>query len=109
MNASCADGISPVCMKQLYYVGDYTPDPAAGSRIGYGSFLNQSALYSDLEIYEEYFGIPSQNLSKVLIADGIDDQDPSNGNYGEANLDSQTMIGLAHPLPVTEFITGGSP
>ena len=109
VDAACATSITPPCLKQLYYVGDYKADRSSGSRIGFGSFLNESALYSDLEQFEELFNIPSQNISKVLIAGGVDDQDPSHGNYGEANLDAQTIIGVANPLPVTEFITGGSP
>ncbi|KAJ9145038.1 Tripeptidyl peptidase a [Pleurostoma richardsiae] len=109
VDASCQTSITPSCLKELYSVGNYKADPRSGSRIGFGSFLNQSAIYSDLEQFEELFGIPSQNFTKVLIANGTDDQDPSHGNYGEANLDVQTVIGVAHPLPVTEFITGGSP
>jgi tripeptidyl-peptidase-1 len=109
VDASCQTSITPSCLKQLYHVGDYQPDPKSGSRIGFGSFLNESALYSDLAEYERFFGIPSQNFTKVLIANGTDDQDPAHGGYGEANLDVQNIVGVAHPLPVTEFITGGSP
>lgn len=109
VDVSCATSITPSCLKQLYNIQDYQADPNSGSRIGFGSFLDQSALYADLEQFEELFGIPSQNLTKVLVANGINDQNSSNKNYGEANLDAQTIIGVAHPLPVTEFITGGSP
>ncbi|EFX06546.1 tripeptidyl peptidase a [Grosmannia clavigera kw1407] len=109
VDASCATSITPSCLKQLYNVQDYQPDANSGSHIGFGSFLNESALYADLEQFEELFGIPSQNVTKVLVANGINDQNSSNGNYGEANLDVQTIVGVAHPLPVTEFITGGSP
>lgn len=107
--ASCQTSITPSCLKQLYHVGDYQPDPKSGSRIGFGSFLNESALYADLTEYERFFGISSQNFTKVLIANGTDDQDPAHGGFGEANLDVQNIVGVAHPLPVTEFITGGSP
>jgi len=106
---SCQTSITPPCLKAMYNVGDYEADPESGSRIGFGSFLNQSALYSDLEKFEVAFDIPSQNFTKVVIANGTTDQDPSHGGYGEANLDVQNIIGIAHPLPVTEFLTGGSP
>jgi tripeptidyl-peptidase-1 len=109
VDASCQTSITPKCLNQLYHIGDYQPDPKSGSRIGFGSFLNQSAIYADLTEYERFFGIPSQNFTKVLIANGTNDQDSADGNYGEANLDVQNIIGVAHPLPVTEFITGGSP
>jgi tripeptidyl-peptidase-1 len=52
--------IKPSCLKYIYNVGNYTPDPAAGSKIAFGSFLNESASFSDLALYEQYFGIPSQ-------------------------------------------------
>ncbi len=106
---SCQTSITPACLKELYNVGDYTPKVSAGSRIGFASFLNQSALYSDVALFEQVNGIPAQNFSKVLISGGVDDQDPSHGNYGEADLDAENIIGIAHPLPVTEYITGGSP
>jgi tripeptidyl-peptidase-1 len=109
VDASCQTSITPKCLNQLYHIGDYQPDPKSGSRIGFGSFLNESALYADLTEYERFFGIPSQNFTKVLIANGTDDQDPAHGGYGEADLDVQNIVGVAHPLPVTEFITGGSP
>jgi tripeptidyl-peptidase-1 len=109
VDPSCQTSITPKCLNQLYHIGDYKADPKSGSRIGFGSFLNESALYSDLAEYERFFGIPSQNFTKVLIANGTDDQDASHGGFGEANLDVQNIVGVAHPLPVTEFITGGSP
>lgn len=107
--ASCQTSITPACLKQLYNVGDYTPSVASGSRVGFGSFLNQSAIFDDLFTYEKVNGIPSQNWTKVIIANAPNDQNPNDGNYGEANLDVQNIVGISHPLPVTEFLTGGSP
>lgn len=109
VDASCSTSITPKCIKELYSVGDYTPSVSSGSRIGFGSFLNQSALYADVFQYESYFGIPAQNFSVTLINGGNNDQDEYTAQISEANLDVQNMIGVAHPLPVEEFITGGSP
>ncbi|TAQ91180.1 hypothetical protein B7494_g567 [Chlorociboria aeruginascens] len=109
VDASCQTSISPSCVKELYNVGDYAPDPNSGSKIGFGSFLNESALYADLAQYEATFNIPSQNFSVILINGGVNDQDPATAQVGEADLDVQNIIGVSHPLPVTEFITGGSP
>jgi tripeptidyl-peptidase-1 len=109
VDASCQTSVTPPCLKQLYSVGDYTPDPAAGSRIGFGSFLNQSAIYSDLAQFEQHFDIPSQNFSVELINGATNDQNISTAGFGEADLDVEMMVGVSHPLPVTEFITGGSP
>lgn len=102
--------IGPDCLKELYNVGDYQPDVSAGSTIAFGSFLNQSASYSDLALFEEIYDIPSQNFTVLaLINGGVDNQDPVTEMDGEANLDVQNIIGLVGGLPVGEYITGGSP
>ncbi|KAH6608314.1 tripeptidyl peptidase a [Trichoderma cornu-damae] len=100
----------PNCLRTEYNVDGYTPSAKSGSRIGFGSFLNQSASFSDLALFEKHFNLPSQNFSVVLINGGTDlPQPPSNDNDGEANLDVQNILSIAHPLPITEFITAGSP
>ncbi|RMJ15684.1 hypothetical protein CDV36_004623 [Fusarium kuroshium] len=109
VDASCQTSITPSCLKQLYNIGDYTPDAESGSTIGFSSFLNQSALFSDVFQFEEKFGIPKQNFTKVLINNPVNDQSPTSKNYGEADLDAENIVGIAHPLPFTEYLTGGSP
>lgn len=109
IDASCQTSITPACLKELYNVGNYTPSATSGSKVGFGSFLGQSALYDDAFIFEETFGIPNQNFSVVLIANATNDQNPDTASIGEADLDVENIIGIAHPLPVVEFITGGAP
>jgi tripeptidyl-peptidase-1 len=104
------DLLSPTCLKELYNIGNYKVDPSAGSTIAFGSFLNQSASFSDLAKFEKIFDIPSQKLKILaLINGGVNNQDPVSEQDGEANLDAQNMIGLVDGLPVGEYITGGSP
>jgi tripeptidyl-peptidase-1 len=104
---------APSCLKAIYNVNGYTPEVGSGSSIAFGSFLNESASFSDLSLFEQHFDIPIQNFSVVLVnpEDGATDlpQPPSDANDGEANLDVQAIVGLVHPLPVTEYITAGSP
>ncbi|TVY28234.1 Tripeptidyl-peptidase sed4 [Lachnellula hyalina] len=107
--ASCQTSITPSCIKELYSVGNYTPDANSGSVVGFGSFLNQSALYADLFAYEKLYNIPTQNFSVILINNATNDQNTTTAQIGEADLDVQNIIGVSHPLPVVEFITGGSP
>jgi tripeptidyl-peptidase-1 len=107
ISASCQTSITPSCLKEMYNVGDYVPEPSAGSRIGFGSFLNQSASYSDLAQYEQLFDIPSQTFTVELLNGGVNNQSASKSDVGEANLDVQLIVAVAHPLPVHEFITGG--
>lgn len=52
--------LTPECLKIEYNVGGYTADPNSGSTIGFGSFLNQSASFSDLTTFEQYFDLPIQ-------------------------------------------------
>jgi tripeptidyl-peptidase-1 len=103
----------PDCLKTIYNIGDYKPEVKSGSKIAFGSFLNQSAGFADLAQYEKTFGFPLQNFSVVLVnpADGATDlpQPPDPANEGEANLDVQNIMSLVNPLPVSEFITAGSP
>ena len=108
VNASCADLITPSCIKELYHINNYVPDAKSGSKIAFGSFLNQSARRADLAAFETKFSIPSQGFSVQLINGGVDDQ-AIDANHGEANLDVEYIIGTSHPLPVISYITGGSP
>lgn len=109
VDASCQTSITPSCLKQMYNIGDYTPDANSGSEIGFSSFLGQAAIYSDVFKFEELFGIPKQNYTTILINNGTDDQNTAHKNYGEANLDAENIVGIAHPLPFKQYITGGSP
>lgn len=109
IDAACQTSITPACLKELYNVGNYTPQVSSGSKVGFGSFLNESALYADAFAFEDFYGIPQQNFSVVLIANATNDQNPDTASIGEADLDAENIIGIAHPLPVIEFITGGSP
>lgn len=107
IDASCATLITPTCLKEIYNI-NYTPDPASGSKIGFGSFLNQSVRTQDLSLFQLAQHIPQQRFSVQLINGGIDDQ-AIDENHGEADLDVEYISGISHPLPITSFITGGSP
>lgn len=102
--------IGPECLKALYDIGDYKVDVSVGSTVAFASFLEESASYADLALFEQSYNIPSQNLTLLaLINGGVDDQDPDTIMDGEANLDAQNIIGLVDGLPVGQYITGGRP
>lgn len=111
VNAQCNNGVTPLCLKQMYNIGNYTPSVSSGSRISFGSFLNQSSQYDDVSIYEDQFLIPRQNVTKVFVnnATNCQTEDCAESLAGEANMDAQNMIAIAHPLPVFEYMTGGKP
>ena len=108
VDQSCYNFITPKCLRQMYQVGHFTPNPDSGARIGYGNFLNQTSSYKDLALFEEKFGLPSENFSTTLINGGVNDQSPDAAT-GEANLDVQLIVALSHPLPVEAYITAGKP
>lgn len=99
----------PECLKDLYKIGNYTPDASSGSKIGFANFLNQSTILTDLYLWQKEFGIPQQNFSVQLINGAQNPQKTTNDNLDEANMDVQVIMGVSHPLPVINYITGGSP
>ncbi|KAJ5908459.1 hypothetical protein N7495_001141 [Penicillium taxi] len=107
ISSSCDTEITPACLKEIYNIGEYEADVSSGSRVGFGSFLDESAQYSDLAKYEALFDIPSHNFTVELINGGVNEQSSSYDNTGEANLDVQLITAVSHPLPTHEFITGG--
>ncbi|KAJ6096172.1 hypothetical protein N7486_006918 [Penicillium sp. IBT 16267x] len=105
--ASCEKAITPACLKHMYNVGNYTAHPSAGSRIGFGSFLNQSAQYSDLAKYEALHNLTARNFTVELLHGGVNNQAASFADIDEANLDVQMIVAVADSLPVVEYIAGG--
>ncbi|KAI1847766.1 hypothetical protein JX266_006261 [Neoarthrinium moseri] len=106
--SNCSVLITPDCFRTAYGVDDYTPDASSGSRVAFGSFLNESARLEDLHLYQQAYGIPLSNFSVEVINGGEDHQD-INGSVGEANLDAQFLNAVTYPLPEIQYITGGSP
>lgn len=105
---NCARLIEPGCLEKMYNYGTYRETADSGSRVGFGSFLNESAIQKDLTLYQKAYGLPLNNFSVVLINGGEDHQDPKR-DFEEANLDSQFMSAVVKTLPITEFITAGKP
>ena len=106
----CAKAMTPDCIRQQLNIPiDYMPNATSGSKIGFGSFLNESSRYEDLFLFEQEYKIQSQNVTKVNINNATDNQSDSTSNAVEANLDVQNLMGIAHPLPIYEYLTQGSP
>ena len=99
--------IGPQCLQELYNIGGYMPKANSGSTVAFGSFLEQSASYSDLKKFEQIYKIPAKNFTVISINGGKNTQNPQTEQDGEANLDVQNIVGLVGELPVTEYITGG--
>ncbi|KAI0150761.1 Pro-kumamolisin, activation domain-containing protein [Xylariaceae sp. FL1272] len=102
ITANCETRISPQCLTELYDI-DYTPNPKSGSTVAFASYLEEYARYNDLTLFQENIlqADIGQNFSVVQFNGGLNDQ-TSDDDSGEANLDAQYIIGMAHPLPTTE-------
>ncbi|KAL9122371.1 MAG: hypothetical protein Q9187_001071 [Circinaria calcarea] len=107
VNISCNATITPQCLLELYNI-HYKADPNNGNKVGFASFLEEYARYSDLATFEAQFApyAIGQNFSVVEFNGGLNDQ-ASAEDSGEANLDLDYIVGLSSPVPVTEFSTGG--
>ncbi|MBE3042756.1 hypothetical protein IMZ48_09320, partial [Candidatus Bathyarchaeota archaeon] len=105
---TCSRLLTPPCLKDMYGFGDYEPDPSSGSRVAFASFLNQSAVPDDLNEYTEMFDLPGTSWESVVINGGNDHRDWRAG-VNEGNLDAQMLALTAKTLPMTHYVTGGSP
>lgn len=105
---NCDKVITPECLKKLYNIGDYKASEKSGSKVGFSSYLGQSARYSDLELFEENIAKNAigQNFTVVTYNGGVNDQ-TSSKDSSEANLDLQYILGVSSPVPISEYITGG--
>ncbi|KAI1166308.1 subtilisin-like protein [Nemania serpens] len=104
---NCDALITPACLKTFYGI-NYKADPKSGSKVAFASYLEQYARYSDLALFEQAY-LPEtagQNFTVIQYHGGLNNQ-TSEEDSGEANLDLQYILGTGHPLPITEFSTGG--
>ncbi|CDM34182.1 hypothetical protein DTO013E5_2407 [Penicillium roqueforti] len=104
----CNSIITPQCLKDIYNIGDYQANDTNGNKVGFASYLEEYARYSDLALFEKNIA-PSakgQNFSVTRYNGGLNDQS-SSGSSSEANLDLQYIVGVSSPVPVTEFSVGG--
>ena len=100
--------MTPQALRELYNV-HYTPDTHSGSRVGFGSFLNGSSRVADLRLYQAAFNLTGPNdITVKSINGGLESVNP-NVRILEPNFDCQLLNAMSSPLPITEFVTGGSP
>ncbi|KAJ5960671.1 Peptidase S8/S53 subtilisin/kexin/sedolisin [Penicillium vulpinum] len=105
---NCNSIITPQCLKDIYNVSDYKASSTIGNKVGFASYLEEYARYSDLQLFEKNVA-PSaagQNFTVVQYNGGGNDQHASSDS-SEANLDLQYIVGVSSPVPVTEFSVGG--
>ncbi|KAI8869506.1 putative protease S8 tripeptidyl peptidase I [Ramicandelaber brevisporus] len=103
--ASCNDQVTPECIQKLYGLPT-TKATQKGNSVAIPGFLNEFANKADLAQYLKRFRSDLDSKTKFseqFVDGGRNDQ---NKPGIEANLDVQTVIGLASGVPVS-FVSGG--
>ncbi|KAG6276802.1 hypothetical protein E4U48_001451 [Claviceps purpurea] len=107
-NDTCDTLNTPLCLRELYGINDYRGRPHPRSLLGVVGFSKQAAQYDQLEKYVEKYATYAKgaNFTVALINNGTN---PQGLNYpsGEANLDIQIAVAMAHRVPVRFYSTGG--
>jgi tripeptidyl-peptidase-1 len=115
------------CLKTLYGTLSYKQKAAGINQIGFNNYLNSTPVRPDVNVFLQKYNPPAAPeafvFKSVSIAGGLPARDSpltpaeaqgvfdgtNDFRVGEANLDSQTILGMTFPAPVTSFSTGGSP
>jgi tripeptidyl-peptidase-1 len=122
-NASVAavcntDLVTPNCLRTLYGTVNYTQRATDQNRMAIANYLGEVNLKSDLSIYlknyrSDIVATSATDFKIVPIDGGTTQQTPLNRTQlaaqtgVEGNLDLQTMVGIAHPVPLVSYSTGG--
>jgi len=111
--------VTPLCLRTLYGTIDYKPAAAGKNKVGLNNFLGESNNRSDTKLFLQQYRpeavSAAADFKVVLIANGTDEQTQETpeelaaGKGLEGNLDSETILGISYPTPLTAYNTGGSP
>ncbi|CAO1637627.1 unnamed protein product [Parajaminaea phylloscopi] len=106
--ASCSfNAVTAQCLRDLYGTSSYKPT-GKGQNIGVSAFLEEYASFSDLNQYiaDQRPDAKGYTFDVKSINGGLNDQSKPGS---EANLDVQTVAGVAYPLNQTFYTTAGRP
>ncbi|KAK5094812.1 hypothetical protein LTS08_008429 [Lithohypha guttulata] len=110
--------VTPLCLRTLYGVADYTPQSTDKNTVAMNNFLGEVSIRSDTALYLQNFrpeALGAENEYPVISINGgttntVLNQTELKALTGiEGNLDDQTLIGVAWPTPLEIYSTGGEP
>jgi tripeptidyl-peptidase I len=111
------ESVTPGCLRTFYGTVNYTVQTKGEVQMGLCDYLGEINNRSDAGIYLSMFRPEAvsgaESFRQISIAGGITQQAPDNATQFEAgigiegNLDVETMLGIAWPLPLTAYSTGG--
>lgn len=109
--------VTPNCLRALYGTINYTQRATGQNRMAIANYLGELNLKTDLDLYLKKFrpDVPTtaSDFKIVSYDNGTTQQTPLTEAQQEAstgvegNLDVQTMIGIAYPITLTSYSTGG--
>jgi len=104
----CPRLITPPCISEMYGIHpQYKADSEMDSRVGFASFLGQSAVASDLDKFVSMFNLPRPQKFESIEINGGEDHQNFRLGVGEGNLDAQMLALGAQDLPITHYVVGG--
>jgi tripeptidyl-peptidase-1 len=109
--------VTPNCLRALYGTINYTQRATGQNKMAISNYLGEVNLKSDLDIYLKNYrpDVPASASDFKIVSydNGTTQQTPltaaqqSASTGVEGNLDVQTMVGIAYPVPLTSYSTGG--
>lgn len=104
----CNSSITPVCLRGLYNMGNFTANGDVGNKIGISGYLEEYARYDDTEAFiEQLFPVAEGwNFSWTSISGGLMDQN-SDSDFVEANLDVQYALAMSFNTSMDYYSTAG--
>jgi tripeptidyl-peptidase I len=108
--------VTPACLRTLYATINYTPESLAENGVGFTNYLGEISNRSDTAIFLEKFRpeavAAAYQYPQISIAGGPVWNGTNYADTGvglEANLDTETILGISWPTDLTAWSTGGSP
>lgn len=109
--------VTPNCLRALYGTINYTQKATGQNKMAIANYLGEVNLKSDLEIYLKNYrsDLPASASDFKIVSydNGTTQQTPltqaqiAASTGVEGNLDVQTMVGIAYPVPLISYSTGG--
>ncbi|KAH8801761.1 peptidase S8/S53 domain-containing protein [Xylogone sp. PMI_703] len=113
------NSVTPQCFMHLYGTEGYVPKALDNNSIAFNNFLGEVPIRPDTEMFLTKYrsdAVSGASLfPQISIANGPAQDGPltavqiKNQTSKEANLDIQTLLGIAWPINITSYSTGGSP
>ncbi|KAE9991424.1 hypothetical protein EG327_011727 [Venturia inaequalis] len=106
------------CVRTLYGTIDYVPKVPEKQKLGITNYLNETNNRADIKLYLETQRpeavSAAQTFELISIANGTLSQNytaaqAAAGDGIEGILDAEWVIGVAYPIPMVSWSTGGSP